>query len=230
MYRILLMWIILSSVNCLLFAQPDTLWTRTFGGNRVDYGRSVQETSDGGFIVAGNTGAYIDYDIFLLKTDADGDSIWAQTYGGIQSDEANCVQQTEDSGYIIVGKTLSYGSGNDDVYLLKTNDSGIEEWHRTFGGAAYDWGNSVQQTSDGGYIITGGTESYGTDVIDVWLIKTDSSGREEWTQTFGGNGWDEGCCVQQTADTGYIIAGYTDSFGAGYDDVYLIKHLLSCLP
>ena len=118
MYRILLMWIILSSVNCLLFAQPDTLWTRTFGGNRVDYGRSVQETSDGGFIVAGNTGAYIDYDIFLLKTDADGDSIWAQTYGGIQSDEANCVQQTEDSGYIIVGKTLSYGSGNDDVYLV----------------------------------------------------------------------------------------------------------------
>lgn len=205
-------------------SSPDTLWTQTFGGNDHDHGESVQQTTDGGFIIAGYTTSYgAGYaDVYLVKTDGSGNEEWSQTFGGNSEDQGYSVRQTNDGGYVIVGRTMSYGAGYDDVYLIKTDASGNEEWYQTFGGSDDDCGESVQQTGDGGYIITGYTETYGAGERDVYLIKTDASGNEEWYQTHGGSDWDYGWSVQQTQDEGYIIAGETASYGVGFD-VYLIK-------
>ena len=158
-----------------------------------------------------------------MNLDANGDSLWTTTFGGLVFDVGNCVQQTTDGGYIIMGGTDSFGNGDRDAYLIKTDGNGVEQWNQTFGGTAYDVGNSVQQTTDGGYIITGRTGSYGPGDKDVYLIKTDGNGDSLWTKTFGGSAFDLGTSVKQTPDGGYIISGGTNSFGNGERDVYLIK-------
>ncbi|MBI4691570.1 MAG: carboxypeptidase regulatory-like domain-containing protein [Nitrospirae bacterium] len=203
----------------------NTIWTKTFGGGRYDYGWSVQQTSDGGYIIAGGTDSYGagNYDVYLIKTDSSGNTTWTKTFGDSYSDYGYSVQQTSDGGYVIIGYTYSYGAGYSDVYLIKTDSNGNATWTKTFGGGDWDSAYSVQQTSDGGYIIAGITYSYGAGSADVYLIKTDSSGNTAWTKTFGGSGYDYGYSVRQTSDGGYIVVGYTYSYGAGNCDVYLIK-------
>ncbi|MFQ5869426.1 MAG: T9SS type A sorting domain-containing protein [Candidatus Zixiibacteriota bacterium] len=203
----------------------DTLWTRNYGGSSEDHGYSVQQTSDGGYIIAGLTGSFGagEFDVYLVKTNSSGDILWARVYGGSDSDYGVSVQQTFDGGYIVAGETRSFGAGYDDVYLVRSGPSGDTLWTRTYGGIDYDHGRSVQQTSDGGYIVAGQTRSFGAGNYNVWLLKTDSSGDTLWTRTYGGSGSDWGWSVQQTSDGGYIIAGGTSSFGAGGADVYLIK-------
>ena len=150
------------------------------------------------------------------------------TFGGIEGDYGHSVQQTTDGGYIITGGTASFGNGSEDVYLIKTDGSGTEQWTKTFGGTDFGIGNSVQQTTDGGYIICGTTNDPNGQG-DVYLIKTDGSGIEQWTKTFGGSGIDKGNSVQQTTDGGYIITGETypdpanQNYPPSYSDVYLIK-------
>jgi uncharacterized delta-60 repeat protein len=206
----------------LLLAQPDTLWTRTYGGTEYDWGHSVVQTSDGGYIVAGYTGPNVppEYDVYLIRTDSNGDPLWTETYGGTGDDRGYSVGQTSDGGYIVAG---SYGTGLSDVYLIRTDSDGDILWTETYGGDGIDIGRSVAVTSDGGYIVAGRTTSYGAGYNDVYLIRTNSSGDSLWAKTYGGDENDYGYSVAETSDGGYILAGETFSFGAGGGDVYLIR-------
>jgi Flp pilus assembly protein TadD len=213
----------LASSNDVRLIKTDSsgtkLWAKTFGRSSrssLSYVNSVQQTSDGGYIIAA-------YDAWLIKTDSSGNKLWDKTFGGSDLDNAYSVQQTSDGGYIIAGVTESYGAGGSDAWLIKTDASGNTRWDKTFGGSNDDGAVSVQQTSDGGYIIGGWTSSYGLGGEDAWLIKTDSSGNKLWDKTFGGSDLDNAYSVQQTSDGGYIIAGVTESYGAGGLDAWLIK-------
>ena len=198
----------------------DTIWTRTYYGGNF---RSVRQTLDSGFVAVGLTETLDEsLQVCLIKTDHLGDTLWTKAYGGIRQDFGTSVRQTQDGGYIIAGCTNSFGQGTYKFYLIKTNASGDTLWSRTFGGGRNYYAYSVQQTSDGGYIIAGFADDVGGK-HDVFLIKTSSTGITLWQKAFGGLGYDEGYSVCQTSDGGYIIAGYTDSFGAGWWDVYLIK-------
>jgi len=148
---------------------------------------------------------------------------WQKTYGGTGFDGAQYIQQTSDGGYIAVGWTDSFGSGGYDGYLLKLDGSGNLKWQKTFGGNQEDWFNCVRQTSDGGYIAVGGTYSYGQGLADVYVVKLDANGELTWEETYGGDGFDEGYCIGQTADGGFVIVGESNSFVSGPVDVYVLK-------
>jgi hypothetical protein len=205
-------------------ADGDTLWTRTYGGANNDYGFCVSQTADSGYMVTGATESFgTGGDVYLIKTDADGGALWTRTIGGGNYESGYSVHQTSDGGYVIAGYTMSFGAGCVDIYLVRTNASGDTLWTKTFGGYANDPGFSAQPTADGGFIVAGYTESFGAGWADVYLIKTNADGDTLWTRTFGGAAADAGYWVQETSDSGYIIAGLTTSYGAGQWDVYLIK-------
>ena len=193
-------------------------WNKTFGGSDDDVGYSVKQTTDGGYIITGNTTIWryqgsSKHEILLIKTDSQGTEEWSKTFGGNHRDSGHSVQQTIDGGYIITGQITNQPSqhtqSSENVGLIKTNSQGDEEWSKYFGGNHYDGGKSVQQTTDGGFIITGFNQSYG--LGGVFLVKTDSNGNEEWNTTLGNNNFDIGYSVQQTTDGGYIITGKVES-------------------
>jgi hypothetical protein len=218
--------IMLTEAGASTVTAPEEEWSRTFGGAEDDFAdkddeaHSVQQTSDGGYILAGWTESYAgEFDFWLVKTDSNGNKEWDKTFGGDSNAEAHSVQQTSDGGYILAGLT-SYGA--DDFWLVKTDSNGNKEWDKTFGGDRDDEAHSVQQTSDGGYILAGCTCSYGGG-DDFWLVKTDSNGNKEWDKTFGEDSYHERAySVQQTSDGGYILAGWTYS-GAYICDFWLVK-------
>jgi hypothetical protein len=196
-------------------------WNQSFGGELNDFGESVEQTSDGGYIIVGSYQENGGSDIWLLKTNSSGIEEWTQTFGGLFQENGLSVQQTTDGGFIIAGEERSIGDGHGDLWLIKTNSVGEEEWNQTFGGSNDERGISVQQTSDDGYIVTGFTESYGAGSSDIWLIKTNSIGEEEWNQTFGGTMAEWAVSVQETHDGGYILVGSVIT-EANYD-VWVIK-------
>ena len=129
--------------------------------------------------------------LFIANTAvAQPDSLWSRTFGGSSSDYCYSVQQTTDGGYILGGYTQSFGESWGDFWLVKTDENGDSLWSRTFGRSYADRCYSVQQTTDGGYVLGGRTHLHGIDDVDFWLVKTDANGDSLWSRTFGGNNSD----------------------------------------
>jgi hypothetical protein len=205
--------------------QANIIIDQTIGGSYLDYAYSVINTSDGGFALAGYT--YSDgagsSDMWLVKTDDTGQVEWEQNYGGTKSDYGFSIIATIDGGYVLGGGTESYGAENTDMWLVKTDNQGEIEWNHTYGGINEDRATAVLMASDRGYVITGLTQSFGAGNRDMWLVKTDSSGQPEWNQTFGGKENDLADSLIATTNGGYALAGRTESFGAGSEDMWLVK-------
>lgn len=199
-------------------------WDSKFGTNFEDYAYSVQQTTDLGYIITGATNpTNTNLDVYLIKTDSGGNMVWSTSFGGANDDYGQSVRQTTGGGYIVSGWTESYGAGGSDVYLIKTDASGNPVWTKTYGGVNSDYSRRVRQTSDGGFLVAGSTDSMGAGQSDIYLIKTDASGTKTWETTLGGAGNDYGWCAQETSDGGIIVVGETYSYGSGSSDIWLIK-------
>jgi len=209
------------TINLANQESPPTEWNKTYGGTKDDYAWALVQTNDGGYALTGSTNSYSDS--WLVKTDANGDIHWNKTYGGTGDDETYALVQTSDGGYALAGLTTSFGVGNMVPWLVKTDATGSMQWNKTYGGTSNDAAYSVVQTSDGGYALAGLTRSFGAGSTDFWLVKTDAAGSMQWNKTYGGTGDDEANALVQTGDGGYALAGYTDSFGAGSRDFWLVK-------
>lgn len=195
----------------------NIIWNRNYSGYRHAFGKSVQQTVDGGFIITGTVEQEDNfYHTILIKMDENGFTSWTKIYG-ITFFTASGIQ-TNDGGYIVTGSAFSSGFG-DDVFLLKTDENGDSLWMKTYGGIYNDVGYFVQQTLDDGYIITGYKNQSSSQNTSLYLIKTDGNGDTLWTRTYSDNS--TGKSVQQTTDGGYIISGKTNVGGNDY--LYLVK-------
>ncbi|MCX6672141.1 MAG: hypothetical protein NTX92_09505, partial [Euryarchaeota archaeon] len=200
---------------------PQEKWNRTFGGAYADEGCMVQQTNDGGYILIGYTVLYGhgSADILLIKTDSDGHQLWAKTYGGRGNDLSRAVQQTSDGGYIIGGTTNSFGSGGDDIWVIKTDASGNILWDKTFGSVNDDNSNAILQLPSGDYVLIGDWDLRGTS--DLCIMKLDSEGNELWNRVYSGDKFGFGHSLQMTSDGGFILLGGINLYGD--PDMWLIK-------
>jgi hypothetical protein len=213
-----------------IYSQVAIEWQKSFGGPGWDVAHIIEQTSDGGFIVAGEstangndvTGNHGTYDYWVVKLDSTGNMQWQKSLGGTGADYAYSAVQTGDGGYIIAGRSNSSdgdvtGShGNYDYWIVKLDVSGNIQWQKSLGGSSWDEAHAIQQTTDGGYIVAGFSDSDDGDVtgvhgffFDYWIVKLDNAGNIQWQKAFGGSDDDEAYAIQQTADGGYIVAGYT---------------------
>lgn len=202
-------------------------WDKTFGGSGNDNASSIQQTTDGGYIVAGQincSNGGVGCDVWVFKLDSIGNLIWDRTFGGSDYDSANSIQQTTDGGYIVAGSTISKGAGEHDVWVLKLDSSGYLEWDKTFGEGEIDQGTSIQQTTDGGYIVAGWSNLKDTGNNNTLILKLDSNGNLIWDKTFGGSDdWNLAFEIHQTINVGYIVVGKTVSKSTGNEDAWIFK-------
>jgi len=203
---------------------PILTWDRTYGG---DSARSLIQTTDGGYAVAGYTGSKGagGTDFWVIKLDEQGNQVWDRTYGGSGGDSAFSLIQTTDGGYAVAGITESKGVGRWDAWVIKLDKQGKIVWDKTYGGSESDYGVSLIQTTDGGYAVAGITESKGAGGENLWVIKLDEQGKIVWDRTYGdgGSGTDCAGSLIQTTDGGYAVGGFNYSKGAGGTDFWVIK-------
>jgi hypothetical protein len=159
----------------------------------------------------------------LLGRAAEGDSLWSRIYGGPIGDDLTKLLPTSDGGWLLVGRTESFGAGDLDFWVVKTDAAGDSLWSRTYGGDSYEIMTTAIQTDDGGYLLFGDTYSFGAGAWDIWMVRTDADGDSLWSHTYGGSGDDQLTAIIVTNDGGYLLGGKTDSFGAGNDDIWLVK-------
>jgi len=198
-------------------------WAKTFGGSGEERGESVYQNADGTYVIGGFTYSFPgpEAKFYLLKLNSNGNLLWSKIYGGSGYDRCYSVQQTADSGYVLMGSSTGFGAGSYDYYLVKTDSLGNEEWSKTYGGSVGDFGRSVQQTTDGGYFLSGFVGDYGMGIRAMGVVKTFSDGTQDWAKIYGGMGIDQNTSALQTNNNGYIISGTTSSFGGS--DMLLIK-------
>jgi len=208
-----------------LNSSGNKIWFKHYGGSGWDYGYSIQQTSDGGYIVAGYTGSYTNglSDFAIYRLNSSGNKIWFKHYGGSDREYTYSIQQTSDGGYVVAGDTESFTYGGYDFAIYKLNSSGNKTWFKHFGGTDDDTAHSIQQTSDGGYIVAGITKSYSYGGRDYAIYRLNSSGNKVWFKHYGGAFHEYAYSIQQTSDSGYIVAGITHSFSHGSDDFGIYK-------
>ncbi len=215
--------------------EANLMWQQSYLYEGNDYAfKIIRSSQDDGYVFVGSKNGFFDdvhadfrthdADILLIKVDNDGNLLWKHTYGKSEHDFGYSVCNAPDGGYYLLGASQSYGSGSFDMLLLKTDEDGNEEWHKSFGGSDYEYGKSLAINSDGDLFLTGSTKSFGTDnSVDVFVVKTDAYGNEIWSETFGGSKNDFGEDVITTPEGGCVIVGSSNSFGKGGSDAYLLR-------
>ncbi|MEO8795930.1 MAG: hypothetical protein ABI390_10720, partial [Daejeonella sp.] len=207
-------------------------WEKKYGGTGSDFARSIRQTADGGYIIAGSTtstdgditGNHGGADYWVVKINATGTILWQKTYGGTSYEKAENIRLTSDGGFIMVGYAysndgdVSGNHGQADIWIVKINAAGTLLWQKCLGGTRDDYANEIIQTSDGGYMMAGGTTSNDGDVsgnhslgLDFWIVKLDGTGTITWKKCLGGTDEDYPTSMQQTTDGGYIVTGNTGS-------------------
>lgn len=201
------------------------IWSRTYGTSEADYSEAVLETSDGDFVIVGFTEATnVDLrDAYMLKISDSGTLIWSKTFGGESIDALTKIVETFDGGLMAVGYSFSFGEDGSDVYAIKTDSDGNIEWQKTYGGIENDWGYSVVNTLDSCFALTGTSLSYGAGNADIIALKLDSLGSVIWSKAYGGIEYESGQSIEQCHDGNLAITGHTRSFGAGDEDVLLLR-------
>ncbi len=254
----------------------DLEWSRTYSTYNDERIHGVKQAQNGDYYISGwMKGGFGWYDILVMKIDSDGNQIWVNNFGGYNPDEPRGLSITEDGGVIVSGYVASFGFGAKDIQLIKLDSNGSTEWARTFGtiyqdhnshniigsdgnyifsgmtdftgylnwnptliktdplgniiwakrfpGSVEDWARSLTELSTGGYVIVGNSKTYGAGQNDIYIIKTDTSGNVLWAKAIGGYQEDVGYAVTETSDSNIAVAGYTNSFGFGGYDAFLLK-------
>lgn len=202
-------------------------WTKVIGGSALDKAYDIQATSDGGYIIVGETKSFGEgkSDVYLLKLTSTGVVSWTKTYGTSGNDVGYSVKQVLGGGFAITGYTelhdsIPYGK---NVYIINTDASGNLNWSGAYGGPDNDEGRSIVQLEDSSFAVCGITNSYGAGLDDAYLVRTNDVGTLQWGMTYGGDSIDRCYCLLNTLDNGFLLAGQTYSFGNGKSDVYAVK-------
>lgn len=204
--------------------QPQVYASFT-GGSDDDYSFSLEETFDGGCILTGKTVGFgaEHSDAVLIKYAPNGTIEWAKVMRGSGWENGESVKQTADGGYIMTGRTTTLGAGIEDILVVRFDADGNFLWGKTVGGDSADWGYSLELTSDGGFVVAGYTQSFGAGSFDICLLKFTAAGNLTWARTVGGSAMDWGYSVVESSDNDYIIVGFTQSYGAGNNDVLMVS-------